>query len=389
MIARKATGRSSTSYPAPQVSDIKSLKPRRRELEKGELEHSYPLLDRLNEGVLVCDFDGNFHFANSSAQDLLGYSANELIKMKFAEILAEGQMAKLIRTIEEIKLISHNTDIKRFSVISKSGSEIILAGKASLVVEGESPFGMLVFVRDVTDFFRMQEELASARVFRAVGQASSHAARDIRELISPARTLLSVIAKTDFRSMRESELLLVQSQCRVALETMEQVHKLTDEMIQLSVPGPKCVEPVKINRMMLDLLFRIKSSMAEKMAGITYKRNFSSSVPDVMGDRAQLERAISNILVNSVEAMPSGGILSVSTDLSESSVRIVISDTGHGMDQLVLDSIFVPYFTTKEGGSGLGLAISAKTVKDHGGQISVESELGSGTTFEIIIPASS
>ncbi|HSB46939.1 MAG TPA: ATP-binding protein [Candidatus Bilamarchaeum sp.] len=390
MVARRVFGaRSSTNYPPPILSDIREVRRevRRYEIEKADLEKSYPLLDRLHEGVFVCDFDGRFHFANLSARDTLGYGAEEMLGMAIKDILPEGQLAEVLRAMDETRIQTTNPGIRRFSVISKSGSEITLAAKASLVLDAGESFGMLAFVRDVTDFFRMQEELTEGRAFRAVGEASSKAAHDIRNLISPARLLLGRFADTDLRSLSEADMMVLQTQSRVALAAIDQVSQLTSDMLQLSVPGPKKIEPVNINRIIFDTLMKVKSSMQEQMKLVTPKTVFKADLPPVMGDRTQLERAILNVLINAVEAMPSGGTLGISTDLSEGAmVRVRVTDTGAGMEQAVLDSIFVPFYTTKEKGTGLGLSITAQTVKFHKGYINIESEAGKGTTFEILIP---
>lgn len=391
MTARKVLGpRSSTNYPPPVVSDVKEVRSGRRyEIEKTELEKSYPILDRLQEGVIVCDFGGTFHFANLSAQDTLGYSMDELSAMNFREISAKGQAGELAKAIEEVRTMSVTSDITRFKVLSKYGSTRILAGRASLVTDLGVGFGAIAFIRDVTEFFRMQEELTEARTFRAIGDASSRAAHDIRNLILPARIVLDSLSSGDLAASGESDLKVLQVQAKTALEAIDRVTYLTGEMMQLAVPGPQKMDPLNVNKLMFDVLMRVKSAMPDQFARISGpKTSFSTGLPQVLGDKVQLERAVSNIMVNAIEAMPSGGLLSISTDFTEEGrVRISISDTGMGMEQDVLDSIFVPFYTTKgERGNGLGLVISARIIKSHSGYITVESEAGKGTTFEIHFP---
>jgi signal transduction histidine kinase len=105
------------------------------------------------------------------------------------------------------------------------------------------------------------------------------------------------------------------------------------------------------------------------------------------GDAEQLGRAVQNLLLNAIDAMPSGGALGVRTRFIDQAVHIEISDSGHGLTEEERSRLFTPYYTTKQHGTGLGLAIVQSVVADHGGRIRVESTPGRGTTFHLELPA--
>jgi nitrogen fixation/metabolism regulation signal transduction histidine kinase len=107
------------------------------------------------------------------------------------------------------------------------------------------------------------------------------------------------------------------------------------------------------------------------------------ALPPVEADAAQLHRALQNLVLNALDAMPAGGVLTVRTGRREGSVRLEVSDTGTGLTKEECERLFTPYYTTKQHGTGLGLAIVQSVVSDHGGRISVESEPGRGATFRI------
>jgi signal transduction histidine kinase len=107
----------------------------------------------------------------------------------------------------------------------------------------------------------------------------------------------------------------------------------------------------------------------------------------VGADPDLLHRALSNLILNAIDAMPAGGTLTLSTSVEQHSARIAVSDTGKGMAPEECERLFTPYYTSKLGGTGLGLAIVQSIVSDHGGRISVTSELGKETTFIIELPA--
>ena len=129
--------------------------------------------------------------------------------------------------------------------------------------------------------------------------------------------------------------------------------------------------------------FRLKGGM------VTVKRDCTPELPRVLGDRERLNEVLVNLMNSALDAMPSGGVLSPRTvPIAEGGVRIEVADTGVGMDPPLIDRIFDPFFTTKESGKGTGLgsSISHGIIKEHKGEIGVESEPGAGTKFTVTLP---
>jgi signal transduction histidine kinase len=110
------------------------------------------------------------------------------------------------------------------------------------------------------------------------------------------------------------------------------------------------------------------------------------SAGTIAADGELLHRAVSNLVLNAMDAMPNGGTLTLRTRRDDGKVIIEIADTGSGLTREECDRIFTPYYTSKQHGTGLGLAIVQSVVSDHGGRISVQSEPGRGTTFVIELP---
>ncbi len=122
--------------------------------------------------------------------------------------------------------------------------------------------------------------------------------------------------------------------------------------------------------------------------GIEVVHELAASLPEITADHAQLKQVLVNLVVNAIQAMPDGGTLTVSTREGDSSVSLVVQDTGGGMDEATVEKIFLPFFTTKDinEGTGLGLAVVHGIVTAHGGTIDVTSQQGCGTRFEICLP---
>ena len=105
-----------------------------------------------------------------------------------------------------------------------------------------------------------------------------------------------------------------------------------------------------------------------------------------MLDEASMRGALMNIMLNAIEAMPKGGVLNIKVDQTDEMIRLEIADTGPGIDEEQVKKIFEPFYTTKAQGLGLGMPYARKIIEQHGGTISLSSQLGKGTTISIVIP---
>ncbi len=146
------------------------------------------------------------------------------------------------------------------------------------------------------------------------------------------------------------------------------------------MPRPQ-LETVDLNGMVRESLKVFDAQM--QAAGVTLRLDLAADLRAVQADPGQLGRALQNLVLNAIDAMPAGGTLAIRTAAHEGGVRLEISDTGQGLTQEECDRLFTPYYTTKTHGTGLGLAIVQSVVSDHGGKIGVRSEPGKGTTFVI------
>ncbi|MGO9438708.1 MAG: sensor histidine kinase [Terracidiphilus sp.] len=141
-----------------------------------------------------------------------------------------------------------------------------------------------------------------------------------------------------------------------------------------------------------DVIERVRSlyeGAASREAKIDFETEVTQEAMPMMADPEMLHRALSNLVLNAMDAMPNGGKLTVSARRQGSNVEIRVADTGEGLTQEECERLFTPYYTTKLHGTGLGLAIVQSVVADHGGKITVESQAGSGATFIITLPKAS
>ena len=153
------------------------------------------------------------------------------------------------------------------------------------------------------------------------------------------------------------------------------------------MPQPE-LGPVNVNDVVRGVvkLFEAQFS-AMGRPPISTELHLEEDLPLIQADAALLHRAIENLVLNAMDAMPAGGVLMLRTTHESGYVDLEVSDTGGGLTPEECERLFTPYYTTKQHGTGLGLAIVQSVVSDHGGRISVESETGVGTSFHIRLPA--
>jgi len=143
---------------------------------------------------------------------------------------------------------------------------------------------------------------------------------------------------------------------------------------------------VNLNQVVQDGLYFFEARCAK--SGIELVCSLAPEVPEITADPAQLNQVLVNLVVNALQSMPGAGKITVQTRVCDHNVCLVVEDTGTGMSKDVLDKVFVPFYTTKEigQGTGLGLPVVHGIVTAHDGSIEVESEVGSGTRFEVRLP---
>jgi nitrogen fixation/metabolism regulation signal transduction histidine kinase len=152
------------------------------------------------------------------------------------------------------------------------------------------------------------------------------------------------------------------------------------------MPAPQ-LQPVRANEILRGVVKLFQAQLqAPGRAPIACKLELDENLKTIAADPDLLHRALSNLVLNAMDAMPTGGTLTIRTRRDDGEVIIEVADTGTGLTREECERIFTPYYTSKQHGSGLGLAIVQSVVSDHGGRISVQSEPGRGTNFVIELP---
>jgi len=230
------------------------------------------------------------------------------------------------------------------------------------------------------DKTRLQEQLQHADRLATIGQLSAGVAHELNE---PLGTILGfsqlIHREPDLTDPVKRD---IEKIMKASLHAREVVKKL---MLFARQTPPKKVR-VNLNRIVEEGLFFLESRCTKE--GIELVRALEENLPEVTADPSQLTQVLVNIVVNSIQAMPDGGVLTIQTGTSAESVSLIVKDTGCGMSENVKKKIFLPFYTTKDvgQGTGLGLAVVHGIVNSHRGTIFVDSMEGEGTRFEIRLP---
>ncbi|MBI4682081.1 MAG: GHKL domain-containing protein, partial [Nitrospirae bacterium] len=165
---------------------------------------------------------------------------------------------------------------------------------------------------------------------------------------------------------------------------INRINNILEEFVKFA----KFPEPQFFDNDMTQVIKEVADLISEnaKISGVTIKLSLQENLPMFKFDARQLKEVLMNLSQNAVQAMQNGGTLEIKTAAIENIVIINVTDTGEGISENNLDKIFTSFFSTKEGGLGLGLSIVQKIIESHGGKISCTSQIGKGTTFEIILP---
>jgi signal transduction histidine kinase len=270
-----------------------------------------------------------------------------------------------------------------------------LASQAALALDNAELYRQLeAKVQEVEKAYRelerTQKELVLSERLAVVGEMSARMAHEIR---NPMATIGGFARSI----LKKPEPERVKTAGRIILEETERLETLLEDTLSFTRPNKPQVVPTDLNQLFRDIHALIDEDLENNE--VVYHERLSPDLPVLNVDAAQAKQVFINLLQNSLQAMPSGGDLTVSTrpcqlpahpragGTEHVGVEIEIHDTGEGIPAEHLEQIFSPFFTTKTYGTGLGLAISKKIVEDHAGALTIKSQQGKGTTVRIQLPS--
>ncbi|KQC11867.1 MAG: hypothetical protein APR54_10440 [Candidatus Cloacimonas sp. SDB] len=279
----------------------------------------------------------------------------KLVKWRLYSILfLMGAIAFIIYHFYKIK---HKANIKL--------RELVAAKTKDLTISNES------LKKEIRERKKIEHQLIRSERLAGVGELAAGIAHEIRNplgnISSSAQVCISKITRDDD----------LKKYLKIIIDESEKANSIIKGLLDFANPRVMNLKKGSINQVLNSV---IKSVAARcQKSNVEVELEFSKDSPDLLIDKKWLEQAFLNLILNSLQAMPTGGKLKIKEQISEDKLEIIISDTGTGISDKVLKKIFDPFFTTKEDGVGLGLSLAHQIIIDHNGTLVIESEKGRGT----------
>ncbi|MDD1769749.1 MAG: PAS domain S-box protein [Methanomassiliicoccales archaeon] len=374
------------------VFDITPRKYAERMLQE-EKEKLAVTLRSIGDGVIVTDVEGKVVMLNTVAERLTGWTTAEALGQNIEcvfHIISEDTRERCdnpVRTVLKSQgvcsLVNHTV------LIARDGTERLLGDSGALITDaGGNVQGVVLVFRDVTEERRTQSELERMQRLDSIGLLAGGIAHDFNNLLTVIEGNLALAR------IKQNDEKAVEQRLADAERAMARARALTKQLLAFSSGG----EPIK-EVLEPEAVLRSACGLALSGSNVRCEYDIEPGLWRIEADEGQISQAISNVVMNSREAMPDGGIghiiarnhavkRSELPPLKEGRyIHVIIRDTGVGIPGSVLPRVFDPFFSTKQSGRGLGLAVAHAIVTRHGGHISISSAPGKGTEVVIHLPA--
>jgi len=371
-----------------KLAALRLSEERLRRVQEAEMRRLDLTLGSIADGVIATDRLGRVLLINPAASAITGWSPLDAVGRPVAEVLPLRTNADTRVSIDPMKILEagghgyHDTLLAH----ARTGDLRTVEVKGAPMMETEhQPGGVVLAFRDVTEHRRTEEELARTERLEALGVLAGGIAHDFNNLMTVMLGCLSLL-KLDGEVSFHNRTSLANAEAAVL-----RARDLTQQLLTFSRGGA----PVRRVAPLAEVI-RESASFVTHGTNVRCEIDLPEDLWVVEFDSGQMSQVINNLLINAAEAMPEGGVVHITGRNLERGpaplpagrhVEISIRDHGHGIRAEQVDRIFDPYFSTKQRGSGLGLATAYSIVSRHDGLLTVESTLGRGATFRILLPA--
>jgi PAS domain S-box-containing protein len=335
----------------------------RRRIQQSEARFR-ALFDAAPQAVVAVNRSGAIVFANRGSREIFG---RDLVGTPAADLFPERHR----------RLLPGPAGPSEIAGLRADGAEFPAELRLSTV---DTPDGLtLVFVNDISDRVALQRQLLQSQKLESVGLLAGGVAHDFNNLL----TVISGYASMSLDQL-EVRHFLREPLAEIALAA-ERAAELTRQLLAFSRRQAAKPKLLSLRELLLNL-----EKMLRRLIGEHINLIFDiGEIAPILADPGQIEQVVVNLVVNARDAMPNGGSLTISAHMADDKVLLCVTDTGVGMTPEVASRIFEPFFTTKELGKGTGLGLSTVygIVKQAEGDLEVDTDIGRGTTFKILLPA--
>ncbi len=359
--------------------------------EKGFLE---TVFNAIQEGIIVTDSSGRITYLNAAACKLFGLESGDAIGK---------QLDERVRGLDWASLTQSGGPISRDLEIFYPANRFINFYIVPLVIERREaveastdgakpgtghrrerePVGHAMILRDITESRRSAEQTLESERFNALTLLAAGVAHEIGNPLNSLHIHLQLMERK-VRELDGAARAELQESINIARTEIARLDSIVTQFLRAIRPSQPQLQAENINTIIEEAVRFFAPEIKDR--DVVVEQELRSDLPLLQLDRDQMTQALYNVIKNSLEAMKRRGILRIRSDMDDTHVLVRFIDTGGGISAENLSHVFEPYFTTKPSGSGLGLLIVRRIVREHGGELSIESTEGKGLTLTIRLP---
>jgi hypothetical protein len=344
-------------------------------------EFNESIIESINVGILAVDPQGIITTWNSALEELLEIDRARVIGKPVHQVF-EPQLVRALRNVIGGSgwAVSDPRTIYKFRTVAGHKELMVNVTVTPFEMKEGLKVGSLIVVEDITQRQQLEAQLQQSEKLSSIGLLAAGVAHEVNTpltgISSYAQMLLKQLPKTDprYKLLEKIE------------DQAERASTIVNNLLNFSRTDATEFVHVDIHKILDDTLQLVEPQLRGMRLSIV--KRYGADLPGVAGNATKLQQVFMNLILNARDAMPGGGTLTIETYLSDSMVGIDIVDTGVGIPPEHIRRIYDPFFTTKGTGrgTGLGLAISYGIIREHAGDINVESQVGRGTRFSIYLP---
>jgi len=344
--------------------------------EKGLLE---TIFHAIQEGLLVLDGKGRISYANRAAEKMLGFSMDNAAGHPISRYLRgiEWDLVLNLDAGEWSRLVSREIEI------TYPQHRFVTFYIVPLAAASAKESGAVLILRDVTRERENEAQNIESEKLNALTLLAAGVAHEIGNPLNALTIHLQLMAR-ELEALPDGERKNLAELLDVSKREVERLDQIISQFLRAVRPTQPGFERASLKEVIDNTIEFLKHEIKDR--DILVEVEAPDDLPPAFVDKQQIRQAFFNVIRNAMQAMPHGGILKITLSSTDKFVAAAFKDTGSGIAPDDLGNIFEPYYTTKPEGSGLGLMIVQRIVRDHGGEIEVDSAPRAGTTFTIFLP---
>lgn len=330
----------------------------------------------LEDGLILFTQEGRAVMISPAAEKFLGAPASQFLGRRVTEIFPGGHPLHETLRLEgdELQELASEADLE-----TAEGSKRVGVTVQAIQGAGER-MGALVTLRDLDSLESINTQLQVSERLAAVGRITAGVAHEVKNPLNSMRLWLENLKESLPRDAEDG----ARQAVNVLDAEIDRLDAVVKRFLDFSRPMDVKLEPTQLADLLREVLDVARPQLEQ--ANVQVAQLLPIGVPEVFVDRALLKQAVLNLVLNAVDAMPTGGQLQLTLSRRGETAEIMVRDTGKGIPVENRQKVFQLFFTTRPGGSGIGLASTFRIVQLHNGSIDFTSEVGRGTTFRIELP---